>query len=44
MAEVLWQVGEKQEARMCANRALQLWVAARPSTAFDVAVEGMTPA
>jgi tetratricopeptide (TPR) repeat protein len=43
MAEILWQLGEKQEARMCANRALQLWFAARPSTAFDLSVDGATP-
>lgn len=43
MSEVLWQMGEKREARMCANRALQLWFALRPSAAFELAGDDTQP-
>ena len=31
LAEVLWQLGEKLEARMFANRAIELWLSSRPA-------------
>lgn len=44
LAEVLWQLGEKLEARLFANRAIALWFSSRPESAFDLATEGETVA
>ena len=33
LAEVLWQMNEKHEARLQANRALRLWFSTRPAAA-----------
>ena len=44
LAEVLWQMGDKQEARIRANRAIEMWFRARPSEAFDNAVSNADPA
>ena len=34
LAEVLWQMDEKREARLQANRALKLWFSTRPDAAW----------
>jgi len=40
LAEVLWQLGEKLEARLFANRAIALWFSSRPESSFELATEG----
>ncbi len=40
LAEVLWQLGEKLEARIFANRAIALWFSSRPEPAFEVTADG----
>jgi hypothetical protein len=44
LAEVLWQLGEKQEARIRANRAIEMWFRARPSDTFEDALSKADPA
>lgn len=44
LAEVLWQLGDKREARMRANRAIEMWFRARPSEAFEDALTNADPA
>jgi hypothetical protein len=44
LAEVLWQLGDKQEARIRANRAIEMWFRARPTDNFDDALNNADPA
>ena len=39
LAEVLWQLGEKLEARLFANRAIKLWFSLQPKSTFELSEE-----